>query len=121
MALRYKIDVMSALKEAGYNTNRIRKEKLIGESMLQKIRKGEMPSWAIFDLLCEILNCQPSDLIECVNESENSVQENKSFREHFIYAPKDGKLARKSRNFVQEILNTLLWTGCSRGVHFGKN
>ena len=77
MALRYKIDVMSALKEAGYNTNRIRKEKLIGESMLQKIRKGEMPSWAIFDLLCEILNCQPSDLIEHINEPENGVQENK--------------------------------------------
>ena len=31
MSIRYKIDVLSALKEAGYNTNRIRKEKIMGE------------------------------------------------------------------------------------------
>ena len=37
MPMIYKLDVLSALKEAGYNTNRIRKEKLIGEAMLQKI------------------------------------------------------------------------------------
>ena len=46
MPMIYKLDVLSALKEAGYNTNRIRKEKLIGEAMLQKIRSGQMPSWA---------------------------------------------------------------------------
>ncbi|MEI3131515.1 MAG: hypothetical protein V8S92_04460 [Oscillospiraceae bacterium] len=39
MPMIYKLDVLSALKEAGYNTNRIRKEKLIGEAMLQKIRE----------------------------------------------------------------------------------
>ena len=39
MGMKYKIDVIAALKEAGYNTNRIRKEKIMGESMLQKIRK----------------------------------------------------------------------------------
>ena len=75
--LKYKIDVLATLKEKGYNTNKIRTEKIMGEAMLQKIRKGEMPSWAIFDLLCEILNCQPSDLIEHINEPDNGVQENK--------------------------------------------
>ncbi len=68
MAMQYKIDVLAALKEAGYNTNRIRKEKIMGEAMLQKIRKGEMVSWAVFEKLCELLDCQPSDLIEYVKE-----------------------------------------------------
>lgn len=68
MAIRYKIDVLSALKEAGYNTNIIRKEKIMGESMLQKLRNGELVSWAVFDKICSLLNCQPADLIEHVED-----------------------------------------------------
>lgn len=63
MPMIYKLDVLSALKEAGYNTNRIRKEKLIGEAMLQKIRSGQMPSWATLETICFLLDCQPGDLI----------------------------------------------------------
>lgn len=63
MPMIYKLDVLSALKEAGYNTNRIRKEKLIGEAMLQKIRSGQMPSWATLETICSLLDCQPGDLI----------------------------------------------------------
>lgn len=68
MPMNYKVDVLAALKEAGYNTNRIRKEKLIGEAMLQKIRNGQMPSWATLETLCALLDCQPGDLIEYVQE-----------------------------------------------------
>ena len=68
MGMKYKIDVINALKEAGYNTNRIRKEKIMGESMLQKIRSGQMVSWATMETLCELLNCQPADLIEYVKD-----------------------------------------------------
>ena len=39
MAMKYKIDIIAALKEAGYNTSRIRKEKIMGEAMLQKIEQ----------------------------------------------------------------------------------
>ena len=68
MPIRYKIDVLSALKEAGYNTNRIRKEKIMGESMLQKLRSGQLVSWATIDLICDLLDCQPGDLIEFTRE-----------------------------------------------------
>lgn len=70
MGMQYKIDVIAALKEAGYNTNRIRKDKIMGESMLQKIRSGQMVSWATMETLCELLNCQPADLIEYVKTEE---------------------------------------------------
>ena len=66
MGMQYKIDVIAALKDAGYNTNRIRKEKIMGESMLQKIRSGQMVSWATMETLCDLLHCQPADLIEYV-------------------------------------------------------
>ena len=66
--LKYKIDVLATLKEKGYNTNKIRTEKIMGEAMLQKIRKGEMVSWSVFEKLCLLLECQPADLIEYVKE-----------------------------------------------------
>ena len=69
MGMKYKIDVMATLKEKGYNTNRIRKEKIMGEAMLQKIRSGQMVSWATMETLCELLNCQPADLIEYIKEN----------------------------------------------------
>ena len=70
MPMRYKVDVMAVLKEAGYNTNRIRKEKIMGEAMLQKIRDGQMVSWAALGTLCSLLDCQPGDLIEFIKDSE---------------------------------------------------
>ena len=72
MALKYKIDVIAALKAAGYNTNTIRKEKIMGESMLQKIRSGQMMSWTTFETICDLLDCQPGDLLEYVRESVDS-------------------------------------------------
>ena len=68
MPMRYKVDVMAVLKDAGYNTNRIRKEKIMGESMLQKLRSGQMVSWATLETLCDLLDCHPGDLIEYVKE-----------------------------------------------------
>ena len=40
--LTYKIDVIEALKESGYNSTRILKENVLSQSAMQKLRKGEM-------------------------------------------------------------------------------
>ena len=68
MPIVYKIDVLAALKAAGYNTNKIRKEKIMGEAMLQKLRSGQMVSWATLETLCALLDSQPGDLIEYIRE-----------------------------------------------------
>lgn len=62
----YKIDVMAALKSAGYTSYRLRQEKLFGERMLQKLRNGQMVSWTVLGQICDILGCQPGDLIKNV-------------------------------------------------------
>lgn len=64
MAIIYKLDVLAALKAAGFSTYRIRKEKLIGESVLQQLRHGELVSWANLETICRLLSCQPGDLVE---------------------------------------------------------
>ncbi len=63
MPIKYKIDVLKALKEAGYNTTRIRTDKIMGEAMLQKLRSGQKVSWATVETLCELLNCDVGDLL----------------------------------------------------------
>ena len=68
MPVKYKIDVLSALKEAGYSTYRLRKEKLIGESVLQQIREGVPVSWTNLGRICALLGCQPGDLLEYVKD-----------------------------------------------------
>lgn len=66
MSLKYKIDVVSALKDAGYTTYRLRNEKLIGEATMTKLRKRELVSWNNIDTICRLLDCQPGDLIEYI-------------------------------------------------------
>ena len=63
MPIVYKTDILSALKEAGYNTNRIRKERLLSEGVLQSLRGQKYISMENLALVCALLDCQPGDLI----------------------------------------------------------
>ncbi len=75
MAIRYKVDILAELKKKGYSSTRIREEKLIGQSYLQQLRRGELVSWKTLDTICSLLECQPGDLIEYVEEqNENAAQ-----------------------------------------------
>ena len=68
MGLQFKVDVLAALKENGITTYQIRKEKLLSESTVQKLRAGIGVSWENLETLCRLLDCQPYDLIEYVKD-----------------------------------------------------
>ncbi len=70
MPVQYKIDVVAALKEAGYSSTRIRKEKLIGEATMQRLRHKQSVSYEVLAKLCDLLNCQPGDILEYVPEEQ---------------------------------------------------
>lgn len=57
-------DILGKLKAAGYNTTRIRKEKLISEKTLQHIRHNEPINTTTIDIICELTGLQPADLLE---------------------------------------------------------
>lgn len=69
--IRYKVDVIAALKNAGYTSYRIRKDGLINQTALQRIRDGKMISWEQLNSICRLLNCQPGDLVEFVEDDPN--------------------------------------------------
>lgn len=66
MSIEYKINVIPALKSAGYSTYRLRKEKLLGEATIQKFRNNELVSWDNIATVCDLLNCQLGDILEYV-------------------------------------------------------
>lgn len=70
MSMRYKFDIIAALREKGYRSTRIRNEKILSESTMQKFRTGEMVSTDNIERLCRLLDCQPGDIIEYVPDEE---------------------------------------------------
>ncbi len=55
------------LKTQGWNTTRIRKEKLIGQATLQKLKTGEGNiDTRTLERLCHTLKCQPGDIMEYI-------------------------------------------------------
>ena len=68
MPITYKIDVLAALKAAGYSTYKLRKEKILAESTLQQFRNGDIVSNENLSRVCELLRCQPGDILEYVPE-----------------------------------------------------
>ena len=63
------------LKENGFSTYRIRKEKLIGQATLTALKNGTGGLDAkTLARLCEVLHCQPGDLMEYRPE-DNAVEE----------------------------------------------
>lgn len=67
--LKYKINILQELKKAGYSSTRLRREKIMGESMIQKIRTGSTAiNLSSLGIVCKILHCQPGDLVEWVED-----------------------------------------------------
>lgn len=63
MSIQYKIDILKALKEAGYSSTRLRKEKIIGEATIQRLRHKQSVSFDVLSKLCDLLNCQIEDIL----------------------------------------------------------
>jgi len=68
MPLKFKIDVLKALKEKNITTYYLRTSKTLSESTIQKLREGRGISWDSLEVICKLLECQPADLIEFVEE-----------------------------------------------------
>lgn len=72
--IKYKVDILKALAERGYTTTRIRREKLISESTLQRIRKKEPININTLNDVCIMLRCQPSDIIEIIPTDDEKIR-----------------------------------------------
>lgn len=67
--IKYKINLILALKNAGYNTNKIRKEKIFTEAQLQQMRDNKLLTQKALNKVCFLLDCQPGDIIEYIPDT----------------------------------------------------
>lgn len=58
--------LLKKMSEQGLTTYRIRKDKIISESTLQRIRENKGITTDAVAALCEVLDCQPGDILEYV-------------------------------------------------------
>ena len=54
--LKYKINILEALKEKGYTS--------------YKIRRGDIASKETLNTICRLLDCQPGDILEYINSDQ---------------------------------------------------
>lgn len=57
-------DIIEKLANAGYNTTRLRREHLISESVLSKIRHNESINIYNLNIICELTGLPIEELIE---------------------------------------------------------
>lgn len=72
--IEYKIDVMEALKMRGYSTARIRREKILAEATMERLKKKESITTKTMGLLCVLLRCQPSDIFQVTTTDEEKLK-----------------------------------------------
>lgn len=68
--IRYKIDVISALREKGINVTVAKQTGFFTQPIMRKFANDEAVSFKMLDRLCYLLDLEPEDIIEFVPDEE---------------------------------------------------
>lgn len=75
--LRYTIDVADALERKGFNTYKAKKTKLLSQDTLKKLKNEDTNiSLESLNRICMILDLQPKNIIEYVEDVEEKEKYN---------------------------------------------
>ncbi len=75
--LKYKINIIDALERKGFNTYKAKVSKVLSQNTLIKIRNEDTSiSLESINRICMILDMQPKDLIEYVENEEEKKKYN---------------------------------------------
>lgn len=65
---RFKVNCLELLKEKGMNQTILYKTKILNQNTVQKLRKGIVPGIHELERICRLLEMQPGEIIEYVEE-----------------------------------------------------
>lgn len=69
--IKYKIDVLTALKNKGISSYVIRQKKLLSEGTLTKLRNNDASiTFDTINTICNLLKCDIFDIIEFIPDNE---------------------------------------------------
>ena len=69
------------MQKRGLTTYKIRKENIISQSALTAIKNGKSVTTDTIAKLCKVLDCQPGDLMENVDEEEANTRTSSNTRQ----------------------------------------
>lgn len=67
MPIKYN-KLIALMKEAGITSYTVKRDKIIGQATYKKIMEGGDIDTRTIAKLCEVLNCQPGDILEYEQE-----------------------------------------------------
>lgn len=71
MPIKYKFNIMPALKNVGYSSTKLRNSKLLAEGTMSKLRNNDTNiTLNNLEIICKLLNCQPGDILEYVPDDD---------------------------------------------------
>lgn len=67
--------LVNKLKENGITQYKLKQDKILGSATITKIFKndginGESIDMKVVDKMCKLLQCQPGDILECIEDIE---------------------------------------------------
>jgi putative transcriptional regulator len=62
---------MQLLTQNGWSSYRLRKERLLSEGTMSRIRNGQPITTETIDTICRLCRCQPGDLIRWVPDDQD--------------------------------------------------
>lgn len=71
---KYKIKVMEELSKKGYTRPRLRKEKILSEGTMQRLKNNESVTLETLNIVCLILRKQLNEVIEIVPTDEEKIK-----------------------------------------------
>ena len=77
--IKCKIDIMKTLSENGYTSYYMRKNKIMGEGEMSKLRSGSLPSWRVLNIVCNVCHLQISDVVEFVPDVQEFTKKEDDF------------------------------------------
>lgn len=64
--------LIKMMQAAGITSYTIKRDKIIGQATYKKIMEGGDIDTRTITKLCKVLNCQPGDIMEYVEEQDNN-------------------------------------------------
>ena len=78
--IRYKIDILYALKCRGFNSTFLRQNKILSESAMSSLRHNNPVSFVTLDRICALLGRDVSELIEFVPDEKVVQKKNEAYK-----------------------------------------
>ena len=67
------LDVMKRLADSGWSSYRIRRERVLPEGTMTRIRSGQSITLATIDTICRLCSCQPGDFLRYIPDEEEGI------------------------------------------------